>query len=686
MIPAKIEPISITPISEKSLESIVNWFNQRKQSFYILGWSYLGNQRQMEELFYRSIIKVQKELPRFKRETSFEIWVTSIFIHICRELSVNGSLQHLETSEPRQDLFKALDQLEEYEKEAVVLKYIIGIPLESAAGILRITENKLKEHLLSAVQSLKKGMGFELSLNGCKEYHKNYIDYLERKMDRPEKVEFEIHIYHCQNCQEDLAAFQDTILTLPKKTEDFHVPANFLESLKAKLVESEKQRQLKNRKRFRIGIVFASVFSLFISIEVITGAFTNAYYSYAEEDQQLRAFLQQDLGKVLNLVAESEGVKITIKSVVADDVQTLVFYEIEDTDEDDQYFMMYQDGVIVENEHEIMNRAAYPRHYFPHLESNENKREKNVFRGKMSLLPLGKDKGTIELKITKLYKLIRASDDRENYIPYENLSFETGEWNFEIPVTKKPSTEYALDEETEIEGIPVRFDKLTIAPTATILEYAIPFSGSGKRIDALNFGNLKVNNKKLKADRYGNNFGNGINEWMTYHMHFDPLYGEKPIEANVWIESANLTVEDKRTIELNASEKYPQTFEYAGSTISIDRVEAGDSTNVVISNHAIKNRAFESLHFEIFGEDGNTPMEMEMMNPKGVFVDKKGIEYDPNEITFVYEKLEQPRYFFTEENIMFRSKNEGDNIPKILEIYSYTTTKFLNEMVKISLE
>ncbi|WP_231688075.1 DUF4179 domain-containing protein [Bacillus sp. FJAT-18017] len=668
------------------MESIVEWFDQRIQSFYILGWSYLGNQRQMEELFYRSITKVYKELPRFKRQTSFEIWVTSIFISICRELAADGSLQASETSEPRQDVFKALDQLEEYEKEAVVLKYIIGIPLESAAGILRIPENKLKEYLFSAVQSLKKGMGYELSLNGCKEYHKKYIDYLERKMDRPEKVDFEIHIYHCQKCQEDLAAFQDVILTLPKNKNDFHVPGNFLDSVKARLEEREKNRRLKNRKRIRIGIVFASVFALLMSLEVVTGAFSNAYYTYAEEDQQLRAYLQQDLGKMLNLKAESKGIEITIKSVIADDVQTLVFYEIKDTDEDNQYFMMYQDGVIVENEQEIMNHAAYPRHYFPHLESNENKKEKNVFRGKMSLLPLGKDNGTIELKITKLYKLIRASDDRDDFNPYENLSFETGEWNFEIPVTKKPSTEYALDEETEIEGIPVRFDKLTIAPTATILEYAIPFSGSGKRIDVLNFGNLKVNNKKLKADRYGNNFGNGINEWMTYHMHFDPLYGEKPKEASVWIESANLTVEDKRTIELNGSEKYPQTFEYAGSTISIDRFEAGDSTNVVISNHAIKNRAFESLHYEIIGEDGNTPMEMEMMNPKGVFVDKKGFEYDPNEITFVYEKLEQPRYFFTEENIRFHSNNEGDNIPKILEIYSYTTTKFLNEMVKVSLE
>jgi DNA-directed RNA polymerase specialized sigma24 family protein len=78
----------------------------------------------MEEVFNRSIIKVHKELSRFKSETSFETWVTSIFIHTCRELSDERSLQDLEESEQHKDLFNAFDQLKRYEKEAFVLTYI----------------------------------------------------------------------------------------------------------------------------------------------------------------------------------------------------------------------------------------------------------------------------------------------------------------------------------------------------------------------------------------------------------------------------------------------------------------------------------------------------------------------------------------------------------------------------------
>ncbi|CAH2716844.1 hypothetical protein BACCIP111895_04032 [Neobacillus rhizosphaerae] len=353
MISAKIGPISITTIRENGVEYIVDWFDQHKQSFYTLGWSYISNQQQMEELFYRSIIKIHKELPRFKSETSFETWVTSIFIHTCRELSDDRSLQASEESEPRQDLFKALDQLKEYEKEAVVLTYIKGISQEDTAHLLQVSVEKMKEHLFSGIQSLRKGMGYGSRFNGCKEYHKNYIDYLERTLDRSKKVDFEVHIYHCQNCQEDLAAFQDVML---------------------------------------------------------------------------------------------------------------------------------------------------------------------------------------------------------------------------------------------------------------------------------------------------------------------------------------------KTIELDASRGYPQTFEYAGSTISIDKVEIGQPTNIVISNHEIENRAYESLQFNIVGEDENETSSMEM-NSEGVLVDKNGIKYDMNENPGSYEEIEQPRYFFSVLNIGLQSNNAGEKvIPKRMEVYGYNTTKYLDDVVKISLE
>ncbi|MBS4192280.1 sigma-70 family RNA polymerase sigma factor [Bacillus sp. FJAT-49705] len=685
MIPAKIEPISITTKREKGWDSIVDWFDQHKQSLYTLGWSYLNNQQQMEELFYRSILQVQKELPRFKGKTRFETWVTAIFIHNCRELSNDRSLQASEESEPRQGLFKALDQLKEYEKEAMVLTYVQGFSQEEAAHLLQVSAEKMKEILFSGIQSLRNEMRSGSTFNGCKDYQKDYLDYLERAMDRSKKIDFEVHIYHCQECQEDLAAFQDAMLTmlnLTDRMEDLHVPSGFMEKVKDKLIEKEKRRQQKKKKRKRKGLVFVSVFALLIGIGFFTGVLPYLYYTWTEEDPELRAFLQQDLGQMLNLEAESDGVKIKIKSAIADDVQTLVFYEIEDTDEDNQYVMNYDDGVFVENEHEIMNRVTYPRYYPPDLESDVNNKEKNVYQGKISLPPLTADNETIKLKITKLHKIIHDSSMRNSFWPYENSEFKTGEWSFEIPVTKQPSIEYALDGKTEVEGIPVRFDKLTMAPTATILQFGINNEQPGKRINVLNFTNLRVNNKEMKPDMYGSTYLDSQQDinWTTFQTHFDPLCGEKPKEVNVQFGAAYFEFEDKKSIELDGTQEYPQTFEYAGSTISIDNLEVGQFTDIVISNHEIENRAYERLLFHIVSEDKNEPSSMDM-NSEGVLVDKNGVEYDVNEMS--YEEIEQPRYFHTVQSARF---HDIDATSVKLVIDGYSTTKYLDDVVKISLE
>ncbi|SES00284.1 DUF4179 domain-containing protein [Psychrobacillus sp. OK032] len=688
MIPAKTDPISTAMIRGKGMESIVDWLNQHQQSFYILGWCYFSNQKQMEELFYRTILKAQKELPHLKNNTLLETWVTSIFIHNCRELSRNRSLQVLEQREPRQGVFKALDQLQQDEKGALVLTYVHGFSQEEAAHLLQVSGEKMKELLLSGIQSLKNEMWSGSTYHGCLEYRKDYLDYLGQTMDRSKKIDLEVHIYHCQKCQEELATFQDvmsTMLNLTDRIEDLHMPSGFMENVRERLTENEKHRQQRNKKRKRVGLLFASVFLLLIGIGFFTGTIGSLYYSFTEEDLELRAFLQQDLGERLNLEAESDGLKITIKSAIADDFQTLVFYEIEDTVEDSQYMMNYGDGVFVENEYEIMsNTTYYPKYYPPDLESDVNNKEKNVYQGKMSLLPLTTDNGTIKLKITNLHKLSRDSNEQEGYLGYGNIENKTGEWSFEIPVTKMPSTEYALDKEIEIEGIPIRFDKLIIAPTATTIQFGINHEQPEKQIGYLNFNNIEVNNKKVKADKYGTSYLNLQHDvnWNTLQTHFDPLFGEKPKEVNIQFESVHLTFEDKKIIELDATQEYPQTFEYAGSTISIDKLEVGQSTDIVISNHEVENRTYETLHFNMVNENGDVSGATEM-NYEGVLVDKNGVEYDLNQTPFSYEEIEQPRYFDTVQ----RARYHGENmIPDKLEIYGYNTTRYLNNVLKISLE
>ncbi|CAM3883334.1 DUF4179 domain-containing protein [Mesobacillus thioparans] len=685
MILEKVEPISTASIQEKGIESVVDWFDRYKDYFYTLGWFYVQNQQQMEELFYRCIVKVHKEWPRYKGGVSFRIWVTTIFIETARELSLDGGLQVHEDT--RQDLFEAIDSLNSDEKEALVLTYAVGFTLEEAARILGISADKIKGLLFSGIKSVRNKL-YGTDLHGCVEYHRHYIDYLEKSMDRPVKIEFEMHLYNCPECQADLGSFQEVAMARLNQVEevDLIVPSQLMENVKKRLAEKKEHRKKKTKKRTKWALIFSGAFVFLLALGFMTGALPKAYYAWTEDDEQLRSFLQEGLGERLSLEAESEGVLLKIKGVVADDFQTLVFYEIHSLEEDKQYFMGFDDGVSVENESDIMKTQSYPLYSFPDAEAEMNKNAKNVFYGKVSLRPLEEDDGLIKLRITRIQELTNDPGYRFAFMPGE---YKTGNWSFEFPAKKQPSQEYTIHQQKEIEGVPVRMDKLVIAPTTTILQYAINTEKMEKRIDGVNFRTLEVNKKEMKADLYGSQFMDAQheNEWMAYQTYFDPLFGEKPKEVKAQLESVYLSVVKPETIDLGGNQKFPHTIEYAGSSITIDKVEDGPMTNVVISDKDLENREYESLQFDF--QDGSAAYpSISYVDTKGVLIDKNGVEYDPHSGPVDYERLEKPRYFVTEHKLGIEGLEKKD---MKLKISGYNALKYVEEVwdlapVKVSEE
>ena len=634
MMLEKMEPISIAAIQEMGTESVVDWFERHKEYFYRLGWYYTSNPQQMEELFYQSILKVHKEWPRYKGNATFKMWVTSIFIQNIRGIS---SLPDSVEMQPRQDVFTAIHQLNGTEKDALVLTYVAGCTLEETAQILGVTAEKIKQLLFSGIQSARKQLD-GADYHGCEQFQKHYIDYLEKCMERPEKIEFEIHLYNCRECQEDLASFQEIAMTRLNQVEgvnNLEVDPQLMENVKQRLTNQKVHRQQKNKKRKKWALGFVSAFAFILAIGFITGAFPKVYYAWTEDDVQLRAFLQEGFGQRLNLEAESGGVKVKIKGVVADDIQTLVFYEIHDLKEDKQYFMTFEDGLAVENEFDIMNRESYPRYSFPEIDAEMNKKEKNVFYGKVALRPLKDDQGEIELRITRLQRL---ANDASLSFGFTSGDYKAGDWSFKFPVTKQPSTEYEINEQKELEGVAVRLEKLIVAPTVTLLQFGINTEKQEKRIDFLNFKSLEVNDKKVESDRYGSNFMDYQldSDWTEFQAYFDPLYGEKVKDIRANLDSIYLSIVDHKSIELSGA--FPQEIEYAGSTISIDKTKAGQSTEVIVRNDDLENREFESLHIDFVDEKGQQ-LNVTHMDSKSVLVDKNGVEYDMRTDRVDFEKL-----------------------------------------------
>lgn len=670
MILEKMEPISITAIQENGIQSVVDWFDGYEEYFYQLGWHFVQNQQQMEELFYRSIQKVHKELPRYKGNLSFKMWVTSIFIQNIRGLS---SLQDSEEMNPDPKVFAGMNQLE---KEALVLTYVTGFTLEETTQVLDVPAEKIKDLLFSGIQSVRKQIDGSV-YHGCEQFQKHYIDYLEKSMERSAKIEFEMHLYNCRDCQEDLASFQEVAMTRLNEIDGENDPSldpQLMENVKKRLADQKEHRQRKVKVRKKWALGFASALAIIMAIGFITGAFPKVYYAWTEDDVHLRAFLKEGFGQRLNLEAESDGLKVKIKGVVADDLQTLVFYEIHDMKEDKQYFMNFDDGLTVLNEYSIMKLDTYPRYSIPDVEAKMNKKEKNVFYGKVALKPLDEEQAVIKLRIDRIQRL---ADNASLSSGFTSGDYKTGKWSFEFPVTKQPSTEYEINEQRELEGIAIRLEKLIVAPTATLLQFGINTEKLEKRIDFLEFKSLEVNDKKVNVDRYGGHFTDLQMDgaWTGFQAQFDPLYGEKVKDFRAQLNSIYLSIVDHKSIELSGNQTFPQTIEYAGSTLWIDMIEAGQSTEVIIRNDDLESQGYESLHIDFVDENGQQP-NMTHFDSKGVLVDKNGVEYDPQKGPIDYEKLEQPRHFVTEQSM--RLEGIDGNSMK-LQITGYNTLKYLDE-------
>ncbi|WP_421384792.1 DUF5643 domain-containing protein [Bacillus salacetis] len=684
------ESILVQNVKEDSINTVVYWFEKRKSSFFKLAWSYLKQIEDIQEVFYQTILKVHEDIQYVKEDIHFESWVTTIFINECRKLDKREGTQGAETEKTAGKVFSALDQLEVNIREAISLTYLKGLPLDEAASILQISTEKLKSRIAMGVQSLNNTLDYGEMPANCPDYENKFIDYLGKTLDRREKVDLEIHIYHCQACQEKLSIYQEVIFSLESSIDDLPIPTELMDKVHKRVAETERLKREKRKKRSRIGLGAVGLLTFVICTGFVTGGFTSIYYSWMgwtqQEEKEILEYYKEGVSEPLNLEQESNGVIVRIKTAVADDVQTLIYYEVENSNEEKQYFINMPEGARIENEYEIIDQQANEMFYHPFEQGIAKDKDKNIFRGKISLAPIAKDSGTIELRLMRLQEAIQEDLDRSNLRYYEQ-EFVEGEWNFDIPVTKQTSTVYELNQETEINGIPFRIDKVELAPTASILEYSFKQHQGNQFIEYVTMDSLITEDSSVKSDLFGGmGYGHSSGEWVSMQSRFEPLYFDDPKKVKLSFHSINIFVEEKKMIDINEPGNLPQNFDYLGNELSIDNIAIGNPTRIHISDPYTENREYERLRLNVVSEDALRSFGIGS-GGEGVLVDQDGNEFKPEEYEFSYDTIEQPRYFETNHEIELHQDNSDEPLfPLKLMIDGYNTTMYVEDKILIRLD
>ncbi|MGE6721268.1 sigma-70 family RNA polymerase sigma factor [Peribacillus frigoritolerans] len=138
---------------------------------YRTAFLYVGNREDALDIVQETAYKALLAVGQLKNERFFLTWLTKILIHcafdvmkkkkkeIPIEKIIDLSSGKIEKRDEHLDLVRAINQLKEHYRNAVILFYFQDLPISEVARIMNVPENTVKTYLHRGKNQLKKLLG-----------------------------------------------------------------------------------------------------------------------------------------------------------------------------------------------------------------------------------------------------------------------------------------------------------------------------------------------------------------------------------------------------------------------------------------------------------------------------------------------------------------------------------------------
>lgn len=179
-----------------------------------------------------------------------------------------------------------------------------------------------------------------------------------------------------------------------------------------------------------------------------------------------------------------------------------------------------------------------------------------------------------------------------------------GNWDITIPVKAIESKTYDVNQEIDLDGNKLIIRKITVAPTATNIQYTIDAFNKEKDYFINNITFLmKIGRKTYERSELNYSF-EMINPTYGFHsasFYLQSIFLDDPDEINLLVNTYSAKT---RGFELYGIDwdKLPQVIEFKGKKITIESIEYNqDSTKVIIKEDNNPDREYISsdIAFEI---------------------------------------------------------------------------------------
>ena len=512
----------------------------------------------------------------------------------------------------------------------------------------------------------------------CSDIKEKLIDYIDKTLSKEERERINSHLKECSDCSKELKGLKDTISYVEGERDSIKVPKDIVKNINRDNLKSNVSIS-KVKMPFKVSLVAIALFAIFVvtSFAADELGILNWWKERSlKESQSIEELISRGYGDDIGISKTDNSIKITLESVVADDINTILMMTIEDL-EGNRKLIPYYEGIFASGDFKLGEYEDNALNGDTNLYTEESNKSKVI----INLKPLDKENGNIKLSLEDLIINQGKIDNKGKVVK--------GNWDFEIPVTKHDSVVYKLDKSMKINNRDIFFDELVIAPTKTLLKYSYT---SVLTKDLSDFS-IIAKDKEYKSKRFG--FSSSSSHSSTGEnsgtVEFDSMYFDNVDNVNIKVNSYVKEVLNFAEYDIALDKGFPQEFEYMGSKIAIENIVVGEETTKVIMTESLENRKYERLEFEFKDEEGNYYPFGDTYD--GYVIDSKGKKVKINEYWFNDEKLDKPRIYPTKHNIelynirnKYNERKKGEFIPSKLKIKGYHETVYIDKGIKIKLK
>ncbi|MDL4840706.1 hypothetical protein QQS35_09620 [Aquibacillus sp. LR5S19] len=357
--------------------------------------------------------------------------------------------------------------------------------------------------------------------------------------------------------------------------------------------------------------------------------------------------------------------------MLADAFQTYIFFEIEDLEENRLFTIGTSPSIsmgdkslgYVQPDRSLTDVSAIGA---------------NKLRGKIAMEPLKEDKAEIDLEIKELIEIVKSKTGELGTEKTGQKSVQ-GNWSFTVPIEKQEIIKKEIGFDTVMEGHPITFDTLIIAPTVTFLMYN-HMVNEDHRDNVFLFNALKTEKQTYELENssaYPNESNIG-REWHSQYTAFKTMYYniQDSFNLNLAIIQEQIPVDQEFSIDPHKA--FPQTYEFLGTKLVVNKSE--EEKKLLFEINYNDNRIFEQLDIELYFQSG---ISRSYYETAGVYVNERGEVQNQETLNDIGGK-DKIRFYPTE--IEFHLENEEPILPTGFKIHTYQVTKFLDEQVHLELK